>query len=137
MWLADFIKMWYTHLHGDWMVFLEIGVTLWGLADFKLWCKCCSCDWLFLSMWYKRCVVIGYLRPVMGWISVGWVAAGWGLCCLGLVTFVLLFANSNLNVCGRSGSNRTPWKRIKTTHYSYKNWKTPKSNNKTTQCSEQ
>lgn len=48
--------------------------------------------------------------PVIGWISVGWVAAGCGLCCLGLVTFVLLFANSNLNVCGKSGSNLTPCK---------------------------
>lgn len=51
--------------------------------------------------------IILYSRPVRGCINVGCVA-GWGLCCLGFVTLVLLLANSNLKVCGRSGSNLTP-----------------------------
>ena len=46
-----------------------------------------------------------------GCTSGGWVIAPAmvaGLCCLGLLTLVLLFANSSLIVWGRSGSNRTP-----------------------------
>ena len=50
----------------------------------------------------------GYLRPASGCMSVGCVAAGCGDCCLGLVTLVLLLANSSLRVCGKSGSNLTP-----------------------------
>ena len=52
-----------------------------------------------------------YLRPVRGCTRGGWVivpASVAGLCCLGLLTFVLLFANSSLIVWGRSGSNLTP-----------------------------
>jgi hypothetical protein len=52
-----------------------------------------------------------HLRPVRGCMKVGCVAAGWGDCCLGLVTFVLLLANSSLRVCGKSGSNLTPYKK--------------------------
>ena len=52
-----------------------------------------------------------YLRPVRGCTSGGCVivpAMVAGLCCLGLLTLVLLLANSSLIVWGRSGSNRTP-----------------------------
>lgn len=51
-----------------------------------------------------------YLRPVSGWTaSAGCVAAAGGDdCCFGLLTLVLLFANSSRMVCGRSGSKRTP-----------------------------
>jgi hypothetical protein len=58
-----------------------------------------------------------YLRPVRGCTSGGCVivpAMVAGLCCLGLLTLVLLLANSSLIVWGRSGSNLTPcWKREK------------------------
>lgn len=49
--------------------------------------------------------MIGYLRFVIGWISVGWVVVGCGFCCLGLVIFVLFFVNFNFNVCGKLGLN--------------------------------
>lgn len=55
------------------------------------------------------CVVCkGYLRPVRGCIRVGCVLAALAACCLGLLTFVLLLANSSRMVCGMSGSNLTP-----------------------------
>lgn len=52
----------------------------------------------------------GYWRPVNGCIaSAGCVAtAGGDDCCLGLLTLVLLLANSRRIVCGRSGSKRIP-----------------------------
>ena len=65
-------------------------------------------------------VLVSYLRPVRGCTSGGCdtAAAAWaaacaaaaeaGLICLGLLTFVLLLANSSLIVWGRSGSKRTP-----------------------------
>ena len=43
-----------------------------------------------------------------GCTSGGCVRAGGATICLGLLTFVLDFANSNRMVWGRSGSNRTP-----------------------------
>ena len=49
-----------------------------------------------------------YLRPVSGCTSGGCVRAGGATICLGLLTFVLDFANSNRMVWGRSGSNLTP-----------------------------
>lgn len=49
-----------------------------------------------------------YLRPVRGCIKVGCVLAALAACCLGLLTLVLLLANSSLMVCGMSGSNLTP-----------------------------
>ena len=51
-----------------------------------------------------------HLRPVNGCIaSAGCVAtAGGDDCCLGLLTLVLLLANSRRIVCGRSGSKRIP-----------------------------
>jgi hypothetical protein len=52
------------------------------------------CDWL-------------YLRPASGCIRDGWVVAAVA-CCLGLLTFVLLLANSRRIVWGMSGSNLTP-----------------------------
>lgn len=59
-----------------------------------------------------------HLRPVSGWMIVGCVAAGCGDCCLGLVTFVLLLANSSLRVCGRSGSNLMPCYKTMIVHWS-------------------
>lgn len=55
-------------------------------------------------------VVVGvYLRPVSGCINAGCVAVVAVLGCgFGLLTFVLLLANSKRIVCGISGSNRTP-----------------------------
>lgn len=51
-----------------------------------------------------------YLRPVSGcirpWCVLGVTFALAG--CFGLLTFVLLLANSSRMVCGMSGSNRTP-----------------------------
>lgn len=50
-----------------------------------------------------------YLRPVRGCINAGCVAgAAVATAGLGLLTFVLLLANSSRIVCGMSGSNRTP-----------------------------
>lgn len=49
-----------------------------------------------------------YLRPVRGCIKVGCVLAALAGCCLGLLTFVLLLANSSRIVWGMSGSNLTP-----------------------------
>ena len=58
-----------------------------------------------------------YLRPVRGCTRGAWVtaaaaaaaaAAEDGVGCFGLLTLVLLLANSSLIVCGKSGSNRTP-----------------------------
>lgn len=50
-----------------------------------------------------------YLRPVSGCINAGCVAVVAVLGCgFGLLTFVLLLANSKRIVCGISGSNRTP-----------------------------
>lgn len=49
-----------------------------------------------------------YLRPVRGCIKVGCVLAALAACCLGLLTLVLLLANSSRIVCGMSGSNLTP-----------------------------
>ncbi len=49
-----------------------------------------------------------YSRPARCWMSCGCAAGGCGDCCFGLVTLVLLLANSRRRVCGRSGSNRTP-----------------------------
>ena len=57
-----------------------------------------------------------YLRPVSGCTSGAWetaaaaaaAAAEDGEGCLGLLTLVLLLANSNLMVWGKSGSKRTP-----------------------------
>ena len=53
-----------------------------------------------------------YSRPVRGCSNVGWGAAAGGelFCCLGLLTFVLLLANSSRIVCGMSGSNLTPFR---------------------------
>jgi hypothetical protein len=53
---------------------------------------------------------IKYLRPVKGCRSAEWCgrAAAGGDANLGLLTFVLVFANSNRIVCGRLGSKRTP-----------------------------
>lgn len=48
------------------------------------------------------------LRPGKGCIMVGCGAAAGGSCCFGLLTFVLLFANSSRMVWGMSGSNLTP-----------------------------
>ena len=56
-------------------------------------------------------IMIFNLRPVRGCTSWGWVmdvAIVAGIICFGLLTFVLLLANSNRMVWGRSGSNRTP-----------------------------
>ena len=53
-----------------------------------------------------------YSRPVRGCSNVGCGAAAGGellFCCLGLLTLVLLLANSSRIVCGMSGSNRTPF----------------------------
>lgn len=54
--------------------------------------------------------VCRYLRPVSGcirpWCVLGVTFALAG--CFGLLTFVLLLANSSRMVCGMSGSNRTP-----------------------------
>ena len=47
-------------------------------------------------------------RPGKGCIIAGWGAAAGGSCGLGLLTLVLLLANSSLMVCGMSGSKRTP-----------------------------
>lgn len=60
--------------------------------------------------------LIWYLRPVSGCTSgacdtaaaAAAAAAEDGDGCLGLLTLVLLLANSSLMVCGKSGSNRTP-----------------------------
>lgn len=49
-----------------------------------------------------------YLRPVRGCIKVGCVLAALAGCCLGLLTLVLLLANSSRIVWGMSGSNLTP-----------------------------
>lgn len=50
-----------------------------------------------------------YLRPVSGCINAGCAAVVAVLGCgFGLLTFVLLLANSKRIVCGISGSNRTP-----------------------------
>ena len=49
-----------------------------------------------------------YLRPVRGCIRAGCEVAAAAAGCLGLLTFVLLFANSKRMVCGISGSNLTP-----------------------------
>lgn len=53
---------------------------------------------------------VRYLRPVSGcirpWCVLGVTFALAG--CFGLLTFVLLLANSSRMVCGMSGSNRTP-----------------------------
>lgn len=56
---------------------------------------------------YKESSAV-YLRPVRGCIKVGCVLAALAGCCLGLLTLVLLLANSSLMVCGMSGSNLTP-----------------------------
>lgn len=54
-----------------------------------------------------RCV--WYLRPVSGCINAGCAAgAAVATAGFGLLTFVLLLANSSRMVCGMSGSNRTP-----------------------------
>lgn len=45
-----------------------------------------------------------YLRPVRGCIRAGCEVAAAAAGCLGLLTFVLLFANSKRMVCGISGS---------------------------------
>lgn len=56
-----------------------------------------------------RGVLQQYLRPVRGCINAGCAAgAAVATAGLGLLTFVLLLANSNRIVCGMSGSNRTP-----------------------------
>lgn len=50
-----------------------------------------------------------YLRPVSGCINAGCAAgAAVATAGFGLLTFVLLLANSSRIVCGMSGSNRTP-----------------------------
>ena len=49
-----------------------------------------------------------YLRPVRGCTMGCCVTALVFTICLGLLTLVLDLANSNLMVCGRSGSNLTP-----------------------------
>lgn len=50
-----------------------------------------------------------YLRPVSGCINAGCAAgAAVATAGFGLLTFVLLLANSSRIVCGISGSNRTP-----------------------------
>ena len=53
-------------------------------------------------------VASAYLRPVRGCIRAGCEVAAAAAGCLGLLTFVLLFANSKRMVCGISGSNLTP-----------------------------
>lgn len=56
-----------------------------------------------------RCVRRRYLRPVSGCINAGCAAgAAVATAGFGLLTFVLLLANSSRIVCGMSGSNRTP-----------------------------
>lgn len=90
-----------------------------AVCDQLCWCQLCI-----------RMVFIPYLRPVSGCTSgccetaaaadiAAAAAAEEALaiefrlfccccCCLGLLTLVLLFANSSRIVWGRSGSNRTP-----------------------------
>ena len=66
---------------------------------------------IFIDSCYdKKSADIRYinLRPGNGCIIVGWGAAAGGSCGLGLLTLVLLLANSSLMVCGMSGSNLTP-----------------------------
>ena len=66
---------------------------------------------LMAPLIFKFCIIQWYLRPVRGCTSGGCVsvpAMVAGLCCLGLLTLVLLLANSSLIVWGRSGSNLTP-----------------------------
>ncbi len=68
----------------------------------------------FDSLGFMDCLC--YLRPVRGCTRGAWVtaaaaaaaAAEDGVGCFGLLTLVLLFANSSLIVWGRSGSKRTP-----------------------------
>lgn len=58
---------------------------------------------------YKSSLLIKYLRPVSGCINAGCAAVVAVLGCgFGLLTFVLLFANSKRIVWGISGSKRTP-----------------------------
>lgn len=52
--------------------------------------------------------VLSGAGPVIGCNRVGCVAAIGGDCCFGLLTFVLLLANSRRIVWGKSGSNLTP-----------------------------
>lgn len=62
-----------------------------------------------------------YLRPVSGcirpWCVLGVTFALAG--CFGLLTLVLLLANSSRMVCGMSGSNRTPCCRNRTHNSEY------------------
>jgi len=62
-----------------------------------------------------------YLRPVSGcirpWCVLGVTFALAG--CFGLLTLVLLLANSSRMVCGMSGSNRTPCCRNRTHNNGY------------------
>lgn len=52
---------------------------------------------------------MGYLRPVSGCIKAGCAAgAAVAIAGFGLLTLVLLLANSSRIVCGMSGSNLTP-----------------------------
>lgn len=58
---------------------------------------------------YESALLIKYLRPVSGCINAGCAAVVAVLGCgFGLLTFVLLFANSKRIVWGISGSKRTP-----------------------------
>lgn len=70
--------------------------------------------WGLVRAWGGRAApggvcVLRYLRPVSGCINAGCAAgAAVATAGFGLLTFVLLLANSSRIVCGMSGSKRTP-----------------------------
>lgn len=64
--------------------------------------------WPFGPRFWPGCGGVRYLRWVRGCMRVWWAGATVALGCFGLLTLVLLLANSRRIVWGKSGSNRTP-----------------------------
>lgn len=63
----------------------------------------------FIAICFFKVFICVYLRPVSGCINAGCAAVVAVLGCgFGLLTFVLLLANSKRIVWGMSGSKRTP-----------------------------
>lgn len=88
----------------------RLGVLIWNEMKGYLYIniskgyRCIEGIYIYIdgAIWYLR-PVSGCIRP---WCVLGVTFALAG--CFGLLTFVLLLANSSRMVCGMSGSNRTP-----------------------------